>query len=168
MWSRCGGWYLLFANGDHGDLLDHGRYFWPSRHIKMIDVIDFRLPSEVKSLVPVYRRKHLRCVWRLSENSIIWTQKILAQKLEILLEIGKSQSLAKKRLIINKIQQNNNDDNKSKKKKTNCFKNRIYPDHLPLSYVRVSVYSKYVILTLGRTNVLEKLFQCRGPRNAEI
>ena len=165
MWSRCGGWYLLFANGD---LLDHERYVWPSRHIKIIDVIDFRLPSEVKSLVPVYRRKHLRCMWRLSENSIIWTQKILAQKLEILLEIGKSQSLARKGLIINKIQQNNNDDNKSKKKKTNCFKNRTYPDHLPLSYVRISVYSKYFILTLGRTNILEKLFQCRVPRNAEI
>ena len=108
MWSRCGGWYLLFANGD---LLDHERYVWPSRHIKIIDVIDFRLPSEVKSLVPVYR------MWRLSENSIIWTQKILAQKLEILLEIGKSQSLARKGFIMNKIQQNNNNDNKSKKKK---------------------------------------------------
>ena len=56
-------------------------------------------------------------MWRLSENSIIWTQKILAQKLEILLEIGKSQSLARKGFIMNKIQQNNNNDNKSKKKK---------------------------------------------------
>ena len=58
MWSRCGGWYLLFANGD---LLDHGRYVWQSRYKKITDVINFRLPSEVKNLIPVYRRQHLRC-----------------------------------------------------------------------------------------------------------
>lgn len=64
---------------------------------KITDVINFRLPSEVKNLIPVYRRKHLRC-GDCRKTRLFEHKNNQRKNKYFFLEIRKSQSLVRKGL----------------------------------------------------------------------